>query len=483
MAGLSSDGLTIKRLPEIIDEITTSERNNISSNISTEDDEVLGQLNNIIGTSLAELWELVESVNDNFNVDKAEGRNLDDLAALVGISRIAALKTTGSARFTGVDGSVVPLGALAQNPVSLDRFLTTEVVNIQATACYAATITPAQVLDSTLYRLTINTTDYDFTTTGSATDVQIIQGLQGLIAVDTAATWIATLNTESTLLTITTDDPNDISIITTTLLTADSVTVDGSIEAEIAGAVIAPPNSVISVVSSVAGWDEVTNPEALTAGRAEELDEELRLRIRVSQQINGLSTVDAIEDVVSTVAGVSSVQVIENVTLVTDAFGRPAKSFETLVDGGTDLDVAQAIWVSKAAGIATYGGLSVSVIDSKGRQRDVNFSRPEDIYLAFRITYSLYDEETFPTEGEQAIKDAVVATTSLLQLDEDVIPSRYYGPIYNAVSGIDSLTVEVQALVNQGDTPSGGSWQTTKLAISFNGRGTTVDTDITIVAV
>src|SRR5260221_13941560 len=50
--------------------------------------------------------------------------------------------------------------------------------------------------------------------------------------------------------------------------------------------------------------------------------------------------------------------------------GRPPKSFEAVVQGGSDDDIANQIWLTKPAGIETFGnvnnGNGVPITDSQG---------------------------------------------------------------------------------------------------------------------
>ena len=54
MGELTSEGLIIRRLPDVLDDIETSERANIDPSIDTSDDQELGQLNTIFGSSIAD---------------------------------------------------------------------------------------------------------------------------------------------------------------------------------------------------------------------------------------------------------------------------------------------------------------------------------------------------------------------------------------------------------------------------------------------
>ena len=480
---LDSTGLTIKRLPEIISDLESLEQQLISANIATGDDTLLGQLNNIYGAALAELWELAESVNSNFDLDKAEGRNLEDLAIYAGnLLRLQQEKSkTTKQQFIGDQGSVIPISTLLQAPATLERVLTTAVINLDSNSCTSTIIAVDNVFNNTLYTVTVNTVDYDFTSDADATANEIVTGLKGLIDADVTATWTATLIGDTLVIT-TDDDDNNINVALVLNLSISSVTVLGNTEAENFGGVLFPLNSVTTIVLPVSGLISTTNTEAYITGRLDETDEEFRLRISKSQQAGGSATLEAITDNLLEVTGVSTVEVTENNTSAT-VNGIPPHEFEAVVLGGTDAGIALSIFNNKAAGIGSFGNTTEVVIDSFNNSHNISFTRPTTIHIAFRVSYTLYNEESFPIDGKDLIKTVVKDTLDSLTIDEDVIPNRFFGPIYAAVDGIDSLIVEIQTLANQGDTPVGGSWQETRIAISEREISSTVVTDMTVLEI
>lgn len=479
MAGLDSTGFTTKRFTEITEDLVASEQQNIDASISTADDELLGQLNSILSNAMADLWELADSVNSNFDPRVSEGKNLDDLASLIGIARFDADASEGLVTFTGVDGTNIPANSVFENPISKDTFKIQVALNLLTSNCYSAKYSVKTLQNTATYTLTIGGTDYDYLSDASATELEVLNGLEALITADVSAKATATVDTPNLQIQLTTNSTSNISISSTTLIGSDEVVVKGTVEATETGALVVPPNSVTSIVSPITGLVSVDNEAAFSVGRDIETDEELRLRFSLSQSINGLSTPNAIRAVLLNTTGVTSATIFENETTVADSEGRPPKSFEALVEGGTDEDVAQAIWTSKPAGIETYGNVTENTFDTSGTSRTINFSRPLPINLAFRVTYTRYDEETFPLGGEDVLKQVVVNSTSALDVDEDVIVTRYFGDIYSNVAGIDTLTVEYEVIANSGDTPT-GTWLTARLGIDYNETASTALQDITI---
>lgn len=483
MAGLDSTGLTILRQPEIIEDIVLAEQQEIHPNINTADDEVLGQLNSIMSSSLTELWEGLLAVHDAFNIAKAEGKNLDDLAALRNVTRQDASKSaTSDQQFIGANGTTIPAGTLLQNPVTLDRFLTTSSVSLDSNGCLSLTLSVGQVLNSTSYTISVNGVTYTYVSDIDATANEIVTDFDTQITNDTNITWSSSLDGDT--LTITSDDNNLLTIIPINYFTVDSVTRNGSIEAEETGPVVAPAGSVTKVVSSIAGLTSTTNLSQLILGRDIETDAELRIRVQESTGSDCTGTIPSIEGAITgNVAGVTSALVTENTTAVTDGDGRPPHSYEVVVVGGDNDDVAQEIWRTKPAGIQLYGNTNVVIVDSNGNNRSINFTRPTVVNFAVQVSYTTYSEETFPVGGQDTIKQAVVDHVSGLGIDQDVITKRFFGPIYSAVEGIDDLVVEIQVITNAGDPPVGGSWQTATIPVSPSQFAGTTLVDVTVLDV
>lgn len=482
MAGLSKEGFQVKRLPEILSDIENAERQNIDPTLSTAEDTILGQLNNIYSYHISLLWELAEAVNDNFNIAKAEGKNLDDLATLRNVSRIKASKSsTDSQWFTGVNGATIPAGSLFSNPITGDEFSAPGAVITDSGSCISATLSVQNVLNSTEYSITVNGVEYTYTSTIAATKAEIVNAFVTEITNDTEKTWTATAN-GTDLIIATDDNDNPIDVQTTTYISIDSVTVVGALEAVEFGDIVAPAGAITNVVTVIPGLISTTNAEQLRLGRGEETDEELRIRIASASNSDCTGTIPSIQTaIVNNVEGVTSAIATENTTAVTDGEGRPPHSVEIVVVGGTDANVAQEIWRTKPAGIALHGNTSQDIQDSNGNIRTIKFTRATAVHFAVRVTYTLYDEEVFPATGSDLIKAAVLEYINDLIIGVDVIPNRLYGPIYSAVDGIEDLTVEIQTLANPGDTPDGGSWQTTKVPISSSQFASTVLADITTV--
>ncbi len=136
--------------------------------------------------------------------------------------------------------------------------------------------------------------------------------------------------------------------------------------------------------------------------------------------------------------------------------GRLAKSFEAVVEGGSDADVANKIWLAKPAGIQTFGNTSFTITDSQGEQQVINFSRPTPIYIWVTVALTLYPEETFPPNGQDLVASAINTYGNDLGIGIDVLLQRVLAQIFT-VPGIASGAMQIAATNGPGDSPLYGT--------------------------
>lgn len=140
-----------------------------------------------------------------------------------------------------------------------------------------------------------------------------------------------------------------------------------------------------------------------------------------------------------------------------EAGGRPPKSFEAVVEGGSDQAVALKIWQVKPAGIQTYGnvndGNGIVIVDSQGNNQTIFFSRAIPVYIWVTVTLTLNPQETFPTNGQQLVAESILAYGDSLGIGIDVFIQRVQAAVF-AVPGIASATVQLARTLNPTDTPT-----------------------------
>lgn len=455
MSGLSATGFAIKSVSTIIDEIIVSVEA-VYGPINQNDDGVIRQIIGIFAEREGLLWEEAEAIYLSYHPSTAESVSLDNVADLTGITRIAAAKSTATCIFEGLNGGAVSItaGSQVSSSTTSDVFEIDTTTTIAPTSIVRGEVRVSIVADSALYRITIDAVDYDFTADASATEQEIKDGL------------IAALASGSAPMTGTDLGGAFIQIESTDLTTDYSVTVFSSggglldllqiftpiaVTALVAGAKLVNAGQIDTIVTPISGWDSVEQLIDGVQGRETETDAELR--IRITRVRLGAGTVEALRSrIFDEVVGVTSINVIENATDGVVA-GQPAHSVHVIVAGGTNQDVADKIWEIKPAGIATYGGTAVVVVDGGGTNQTVNFSRPTTQYAWVRITYTTHSEETFPTDGQASIAASILAYGNTFAVGQDMLWQRFIGPTFDT-PGLELVQVELDTTAGVGGPPS-----------------------------
>lgn len=473
---LTVNGLIVDRYPEVVENIQTAQQQEIHPDIDTNDDEFLGIQNKILAERFASLNELLEAVYNAFDVDKAEGVDLDVIGKLLNNARLGSASTQGYVNFTGSSGTVVGSGTVVENPNTGDRFLVSSQTIISNTSSLKNTFSVATVANSTNYTINVGATAYTYTSDSDATIAEILAGLKAEVDGDLSAEVTATV-AGTTLLIEAIDQSAPYTLSTSANLAVTSTTTRVYVLAQTTGPITTPAESITLLVTPIAGVTSVLNPLALTSGRNRESDEEYRVRLKTDQTISGKATLPAIEAALRATAGVSYAEVVQNNTMATDGDGRPPKSVECVVEGATDEEVARVIFDSVAAGIATFGNTGPIVFsDDDGDTQSISFSRPTAYDIEVRITYSVYSEESFPSGGEDTMRTAVLDHINGLGIGVDVIPMRAFSPIYNSVTGVGDLLVEVREA-------GSGTWLSVTLPVAATEFAQTTLNDITVVEV
>lgn len=465
---LSSTGFNARRFTDIRTEMFDSIVNNLAIELNTSSETVLGVLANIVASSITDIEELAQAVSDNFNIDKAEGKFLDDLVALIALRRLGESYSTGVLHFKSTaNSSTIPAGSKFSDSQG-NLYSTVIPISVSNLECTECEITPN--VDSGTFSVTINGTLHSVTYAGVTAYTAIVDGLRNAIIASAPTDYTVQVD-GSTLTVIKNDKSTSFSVIPSSSMNIGSIEVGGNISADEVGA-INPEIGAINVISStVTGLTSVYNYFTMTVGRLVETDEELRSRHSRSTQISGNATAPALYSKLANITGVSQVRIFQNISFKQDNNGLPPKSFECIVEGGNEQDIADAIYNSMPLGVETYGTTTTIVQDYAGNNESVNWSRPTIVYLNVKVTYSLYNEESFPDDGVESIKKAIIDYGDSLPLDHDIIPQRFMGYIYNNVEGIGAMTIEVGTSVNpSATTPDTIPYQTTPISIDARSK-------------
>ncbi len=449
--GVTPKGFISKPFQAILDSMVERSKEEFGDSLPTDPQTVAGQFLNIIAYEMKDVWDMGEGVADTGNRARAEGVYLDFLAKLAGLTRQAESGSTGQILFTGNESTFISKFSVAKD-LSNRNVLTQEETTLNRANCYQSTFSINILQDNTDYTINIEGVDITVDSQSGATIPNILNSLDVNINASTLAT------SEVVGETIVVSFPSFNNNLTTTNssnMTLDSLgSLVSSESAEVGSSVNFDKDTVNILVSSILGISSVNNPQAFQNGRDQESDEELRIRMDNRVTSTGTATKPSIETALSEVDGVTYALVKVNDTLTDDtSTGIPAKHYETFINGGDEDEIAEVMWTTKSLFGNTFGTIDKTVIDQNGDTQSVKFSRPSSKTAWVRVTYTINDEEVFPSDGEERLKSVVVSHGNAMYKGEDLAPTKFYGSLYT-VQGVYISLIEVAITNLPTDTPT-----------------------------
>lgn len=410
--GLTNEGLVIKSLEVIREEMNTALRTKFGQSIDLGERSIFGQIVGILAEREALIWELAEAVNSAQDPDKATGAALDAICTLTGTFRPPASFSTVVGTLTGTPATVVPSGSQASLESNGNRFETLEDATIEAATAWmssTAYLEDARVTNSgNIYQcITAGTSDVSGGPTLGADDA----GNDDIT--DGTAHWM--------------------------FVGVGTGVVDTTFQATETGEIEALAGDLNTIETRISGWNNVINLEDAEKGREVATDQELR--ILREQELGGLgsSHVDALRARLLRLTGVTAATVFQNDTDTTDADGMPPHSVEALVRGPSspteefDQSIRDTLLASVAAGIQTHGTVSGTATDSQEIEHTIKFSRPDEIDIYVLI--GVVKDDEYPEDGDKLIKSAIVDWGALQATGKDAVPSQIAANVHE-VAGV-----------------------------------------------
>lgn len=469
---LTPNGLETKRHTDIVEDMKQVMYRDVSRYLDLSEKSSIGVVTNIFARNLADLWEAMGEVFDAFRIDKAEGQNLDDIVALNGLYREPPKRTRGTAEFVGAAGTVVS-NTTRLRSTSGDVFNPINSFNISTLKSVEVNLTVNTIKIGEKYVIIIDNVEYSYIPRSGDTALIILTNLANGINGGTVAK--AVVDSAKVSLRVF-KEPTDViarnkhmTLTSSSYMTTGQVTTPAEIQSEQYGAILGYSGTVISIDTPVRGLDAVYNRYDLILGSDKETDEELRARFLASFSVTGSGTLDSIVARVRNVKNVTTCIGRENRTETTDpSTGMPPKTFQIVVTGGANDDIAQAIWDTKPTGINAYGSYQGTARDIDGNAQILSFTRPVPKYAYVKVSWSVDTESTLDRPESQiadAIKFSILKYGNTLVTGSNIIPNKIQGYIYDEISGIVINSVTVSTNTSQ-TPPADGSYVTTPIAIN-----------------
>ena len=199
----------------------------------------------------------------------------------------------------------------------------------------------------------------------------------------------------------------------------DNSSVTALFECESEGAVIASPNTLNKIITTVAGWDTVNNIQFAIVGSLEESQQAFEKRRYDSVALNSVGTTASVFSRVNQIDDVVGCYVVDNKTnvnkIIDDYLLKPHSIYVAVI-GGSNQDIAEAIYRSLSAGCDYNGNTQITVVDPHTHAKEkVTFMRPtpQNVYIKVNV----FDKD-LPDDYENLIKNAVI--TNFYGQDEQI---------------------------------------------------------------
>lgn len=436
--GITPQGFVAPQLTDIQDEIEQVLQSQFGADINLVPESFFGQIVGIFSERESLVWQAMQDVYGSQNPDTAFGASLDNVGSLRGIPRMQPIASTiQNVRLFGSAGTPVPTTtnfSVTGSPTSL--FAPQVPVVLVAGQSCVQTLTFSAVAASGTWQVALGGTETILVNWNDSigtiqTKIQALANASGCVVTQLSSTVIQVQFTGAGTggfmvqpqFTVTEDALLDGSSNPITI--TPDIMVPGIDQASITvvavstGPTVANAGTLNVISTPTPGLTGVLSTQDAVIGSNVESDNAYRLRMSQELQIAGAGTLEAIRARLLQVAGVSTVIVFENVDDIDDIDGRPPHCFEAVVNGGDEATIAETIWLTKPAGIETYGNTATTIVDSQGQTQPINFSRPTavPVYIIANITV----DETYPSDGDATVKTLLVEYGNSLGIGQELI--------------------------------------------------------------
>lgn len=246
-------------------------------------------------------------------------------------------------------------------------------------------------------------------------------------------------------------------------LTFETETIKAVATCETIGAIEAAKNMITKINTPQKGWISVTNDVPATVGAAVETDEQLRQRQSLSVAIPGQNMLNSTIAGIASIVGVTRYKIYDNDTNITDDNGIPSHSIAAVVEGGSNEDIAEQIYLRKGPGGGTYGSVFVNYTNADGLPNTVRFSRPT--YVNINANIRIKANTGYTTSVTDNIKNSVKNYITSLDIGYDVTIMGILTAVTSVVKNLAVPEFSVQTItLNRDDQPAASN----DIDIAFN---------------
>jgi uncharacterized phage protein gp47/JayE len=436
-----------------------------------------------------------EAVGEAYNAhffSTAADLQLDALLDLFGIRRLAPLGSVAEVTVYGTDTTVIPQGSTASTIDTGSSFALDNETTIAAGEF--AVFLFGETLGATTITATIGVEDSVIATGGAATATELRDLMLSTIVTNTNVAAAFSGGAQ----------PNDLEILVVRMQSTFTFSIASTSGSEVqshdavlaqvtsgeVGPIEAEARTLTRIGSPTSGWIGITNVADATLGRTNESDPGYRARFVEVRDKLGSGRIDTLEAKIGLLDGVEVVTVYHNTRNFTDLFGRPPHSFEVVVIGGSEDEIAKEIVLDHQAGIASTGSIFKQVLDERGNipmTRDVYLTRPTSRYMHCLV--QIDKGEGFPSTATADLRLQVQQLTAnygkTLGIGRDVLVPEFISAVSGLeeegkIPGISQITFSFGATLGPTDPTPGLSpsnfaiseleisdWDATRVSVSI----------------
>lgn len=463
--GVTTNGFVKKTAETLREELKAAIREKFPA-FNLEDDGIHGQILGYQQNAMAQLWDAAAGTYSSFDNAAAEGAQLDRNGKITVIRRGGETNAQVEMACSGTNGTILLAGRLVQRAETIIQFQNPNYATLSNENTVRENITVSNVQNNANYQIQIADSAISVTSSGSATAESIAIQLVNAINADTAI-----LKVNSDFIDAATGKfyikSNDLisgyKITLDTKLTLDKFWTPIRFLSVDTGDIEAPAGTVNQIITNVAGWTEAINFADGDPGKDIDTDTVYRQRLFTEVDRLGGGTLGAIgARLLLDVANIVSVAGFENDENIIDSAGRPPHCIEMLVEGGDDVDIANILVLYKGGGIKAYGDITQNVLDPYNNLQSIGFSRPEKIYVWFKLT--LTKNVDYPADGDTLIKTGIRDTGfANFGIGDTLLIQQFNCPVYQ-VGGVTNAIIEMAVTSNPLVPPV--SYVTTNIALT-----------------
>ena len=244
------------------------------------------------------------------------------------------------------------------------------------------------------------------------------------------------------------------------------------------GNITALANTVTQIITPCYGWRSVTNEYPANPATPVETDSELRYRQKRAVSLPSQGLREGTQSAILNIDGVTDCIVEENDTNINKTVQGvvlPPNSITCIVKGGSEAEIADAIFYHKNQGCYTNGTIEITHYDIYNNVNYIRFSRPTDVPI--KINIEIRPFSGYSSDIADEIKANLIDYIDSLNISKDVSVSVLYSIINKSIPDLKEPIFAVDVLEI---AKVGGSFSTDDIVIKLNEEASVSLENVTI---